>query len=317
MDPSYWVGGISGSTPHRASNTIKYSNSVGPLSLQADLRLNGGGDETGTEGLAGDGGGIGLRVAVTDNVTLGFAYDTEDRSDVVTKAVSGTAYTFTGDDVSFFDLDHEDMIPENATEGNETWDSGEAIAGQIRIDTEADTEGYQGDVYCLSDAQVLEKATKIGINNVIDNATAVSLPAVADLDTAMNGVQSACEFSAASTGPETDRIGISAHVSMGQFWGKLGWTSKEVDDEETDYTQLWLGTSFTDSTSAMIGYGKSETDGNTAEPNALTLGLYHNMGGGLRLWYEGISADPDGGLNDDGTMMHKSTNHYVGIRYDF
>ena len=198
FDPTYWNSGIYGSAdPYRSSNTIKYSNSVGPLALEVDLRLNDGKD-TAKEGehLRGTGGGVGLRVNVTDNVTLAAAFDTEDQTE--------------------------------------------------------------------------EK------------------PA----------------------GPETDRIGLSGHISFGQFWGKLAWSSRDTGTE-TDLAQLWVGADLTDSTNAMIGYGQSETDGIDETPSVVTLGLYHNMGGGLRLWYEGRSDDDDM-PNTDNVVAH-----YAGIRYDF
>ena len=292
MDPTYWVAGISGSTPYRSSNTIKYSNSVGPLSLQADLRLNGkaeGADSA--EGLRGDGGGIGLRVAVTDSFTLAAAYDTEDQSDemMTTAAVyGGYSVGLDADELEVLGLDSDDLpdaTPDNTNDA----------------------------LYCVTEAQARDKVAKLAAHNTAENTNHdASVTAIA----VANGLPGRCMVSAASTtkGAETDRIGISAHMSMGQFWGKLGWTSKEVTQggmsKDTDYTQLWLGTSLSDSTSAMVGYGKSETDGSTAEPDALTLGLYHNMGGGLRLWYEGKSSDADDGSD-------KSTDHYVGIRYDF
>ncbi|MYD76191.1 MAG: hypothetical protein F4244_06205 [Gammaproteobacteria bacterium] len=291
MDPSYWVGGISGSTPYRSSNTIKYSNSVGPLSLQADLRLNGkaeGADSA--EGLRGDGGGIGLRVAVTDSFTLAAAYDTEDQSDemMTTAAVYGTSFIINNDNAELLGLLVVDGNDDGSLDDDEDY-----IEGLTRV-------GTTGDNYCVTAADQEKKRGKIAAMD----------------GTAPDLGSDVCTVSAASTtkGAETDRIGISAHMSMGQFWGKLGWTSKEVTQggmsKDTDYTQLWLGTSLSDSTSAMVGYGKSETDGSTAEPDALTLGLYHNMGGGLRLWYEGKSSDADDGSD-------KATDHYVGIRYDF
>jgi len=82
FDQSIWKGGHGEYPGSRSSNTIKYSNSVGPVSLQADLRLNGGHDEGGTESLGkGDGGAIGIQASLTHNVSLGFEFDTQDTSD--------------------------------------------------------------------------------------------------------------------------------------------------------------------------------------------------------------------------------------------
>jgi len=78
MDPTWTIGPISGATPFRTPNTIKYSNSVGPLALEADLRF---GDEGG-EGW-GNGGGVGISVDATHNLTFAAAYDVDDQTDLV------------------------------------------------------------------------------------------------------------------------------------------------------------------------------------------------------------------------------------------
>ena len=220
MDPTYSLGGVPGS-PYRASNTIKYVNSVGPLTVHADLRLNGGGDEAGTDGLAGDGGGLGVRVAVAEGLTLAAAYDTEDRSD---------------------NMMHEYVSAKDAT------------------------------------------ATK----------------------PARKG-----------QGPETDRVGVSGKLELGQFWGTLAWSSKNVNDydakteKETEYTQLFIGASLTDNTSGYVGYGQSETEGSMLEPSVVNVGLSHSLGGGMSLFYEGRSEDTDE-TNKDSIIRH-----YVALRFDF
>ena len=223
VDNSLWEGGIGAFPGSRSSNTIKYSNAMGPLSLDVDLRLNGS-QEEGTEGLAGDGGGVGLQVDLTDNIALGFAFDTEDKSD------------------------------------------------NMKYEYEA-----------------MKAAT----------ATAAAVPAVTGM------------------GPESDWIGVSAMATLGQFWGSLAWANNEVtstvtgQSSDTDYAQLWAGLSLTDSTSALIGYGQSESEGSDSKPSAVTVGLSHNFGGGLRLWYEGQANDPD--------EIKKETDaiHRFGFRYDF
>ena len=71
MDQSIWEGGIDGTTGARHSNTIKYANSVGPLSLQVDLKAND--SDTKIQGPEGNGGAIGLQASLTDNIEVGFA----------------------------------------------------------------------------------------------------------------------------------------------------------------------------------------------------------------------------------------------------
>ncbi len=88
MSPTYSLGyylysSISGA-PFRASNTIKYANSFGPVNLEIDVRLNDS-DEGGdvAEKLNGNGYGIGLTWSPMDNFTLAFAADKDRDEDFV------------------------------------------------------------------------------------------------------------------------------------------------------------------------------------------------------------------------------------------
>ena len=114
-------------------------------------------------------------------------------------------------------------------------------------------------------------------------------------------------------GPETDWFGASAMLTMGQFNGSIAVGSKEVTQSntttETDIVQLWLGASLGDRTSAVFGYGEAETGDN--EEDKLVFGVSHNLGGGLRAWYEGNSVD-----KNDPTQDAK-VQHLFGLRYDF
>ena len=118
-------------------------------------------------------------------------------------------------------------------------------------------------------------------------------------------------------GHEHSRAGISANLSFGQFWGALGWSSHESEDSagvaqpDKEYVAGYVGMSFSDSTSGWLGYSTEETENVVAEPSKIAAGLYHNMGGGLQLWYEGGSTDKDVAGADDEVV------HHIGIRYDF
>jgi len=81
VSPTFSLGAGS-ATPFRASNTIKYANSFGPVSLDVDVRLNDS-DEDGdvAEGLNGNGYGIGLTINPTDFFTLALAIDSEEDID--------------------------------------------------------------------------------------------------------------------------------------------------------------------------------------------------------------------------------------------
>lgn len=88
MSPTYSIGyylysSVTGG-PFRSSNTIKYSNSFGPVSLQADVRLNESGEDNDVaEKLNGDGYGIGATFSLSENITLAAAFDKEENNDVV------------------------------------------------------------------------------------------------------------------------------------------------------------------------------------------------------------------------------------------
>jgi len=108
--------------------------------------------------------------------------------------------------------------------------------------------------------------------------------------------------------------GAGIQVSMGNYWASVAQQSKDPDADnapEPSTTQLWVGGSF-GNTSAMIGTGSHDDDTGMmgGEPSDLTLGVYHNLGGGLKLLYEGHSADSDG-------MGSDKTTHLFGIRLDF
>jgi len=235
MDPTWTIGPISGATPFRTPNTIKYSNSVGPLALEADLRL---GDEGG-EG-SGNGGGVGISVDATHNLTFAAAYDVDDQTDIVTTT-----------------------------------------------------------------AQTYKKGKK-------DEAVTIKEPEKKE-----NGL-------------DHSRAGLSAKLSLGQFWGSLAWASHEAEDmagktqAEKEFVAGYVGASFTDELSGWIGYSQADVDtlegkaakaGHGKEPTKVMAGLYYNVGGGLQFWYEGGSEDHDTDRKPDATT--ETVTHYVGIRYDF
>jgi len=204
IDPTYSLGwhlysSVVGA-PYRASNTIKYSNSFGPIYLEADVRINDS-NEGGAvaEKINGNGYGIGVRIAATDNLTLAVAMDSEEDE------MMGMSY-------------------------------------------------------------------------------------------------------------DTDRLGVSSKVTAGNFYAMVGYHESEMEmmggmTEERSQTQVWGGMSV-GSTTLQLGFGQTDKMGN--EPSQITLGVYHNLGGGMRLYYEGASVDKDTmDSNDDVTQ------HIFGMRYDF
>jgi len=87
ISPTYSLGyflysSVTGG-PFRASNTIKYSNSFGPVSLEADFRLNESGEDNDVaEKINGDGYGVGATINPTDNISIALAFDKEEENSV-------------------------------------------------------------------------------------------------------------------------------------------------------------------------------------------------------------------------------------------
>ncbi len=85
ISPTYSLGfylysSVAGN-PFRTSNTIKYANSFGPVTLEADLRLNESGEDNDVaEKLNGDGYGVGISVSPLDNLTIALAADSEENN---------------------------------------------------------------------------------------------------------------------------------------------------------------------------------------------------------------------------------------------
>ena len=215
MDPTNYVGPVKGAAgDFRAPNTIQYSNAVGPLALAVDIRASDSSEapgrvkdddgdlvQVGDDNWNGDGAGLGLRVAATDNITLGGAFNT-----------------------------------------NETPD-----------------------------------------------------------------------------GVEETYLGASANVSFGNLWGSLGWTSQETESAagattgDNEYLAAYFGAQFTDSTRGFIGYSQKEDNHtqNAAEPSKIMAGVYHELGGGVQLWYEGAAKDTDVATEDD------DVTHVIGLQINF
>jgi predicted porin len=85
LSPTYSVGyylySSIGQGPFRASNTIKYANSFGPVNMEIDVRLNDSGEDNDVaEKLNGNGLGLGLSWNVTDAFNLAFAVDQEENN---------------------------------------------------------------------------------------------------------------------------------------------------------------------------------------------------------------------------------------------
>lgn len=80
LSQNYWSGPAPVG-PGRVGETIQYSNSLGPVSLEIDARADDGGN--------GNGFGAGITVTPMDNVFLGLAFDSNSDTDKETVGFAG------------------------------------------------------------------------------------------------------------------------------------------------------------------------------------------------------------------------------------
>ena len=300
----YYLYSSVGGGPYRASNTIKYSNSYGPVSLQLDVRLNDDntdkdeGVENEKKGVAenqlrGDGIGLGLSYAVTDNITIAAAFDSEDRpsengnskvqyadGDVLLKAVAG-GFTVDGDsDQTTYDVSSQ------ARDADRIGIAAKGTFGPVWVSV-----GWQNYELDDTDVTVLSGST-VDLNG----------DGIADADDDLANV-----------------------VVDGSTTIDLKGT---VDGTDVDTLFIWVGGSISEKTSWLAGYSKADDGvdkgdvlgdiesldvvsiGETDDSEQLTWGIYHNLGGGLRLYYEATSLDSEN-TSQDGDR------HLLGMRIDF
>jgi len=80
---------------------------------------------------------------------------------------------------------------------------------------------------------------------------------------------------------------------------------------DAEYIAGDFGAHFNDSNRGMSGYSQSEDDQTGPAPSKVMAGVYHNLGGGLQVWYEGASKDVDK------TNMDDDVTHVVGLQINF
>ena len=276
----YFIYSSVGGGPARASNTIKYSNTFGPLYLDLDLRHN---DEAEgghviydaplytdqTDRLRGNGFGLGLSFAINENLTIAAAFDSEDGfddDDRVTRVVEQ-------------DLDR-DLTPAGLTDSNadrrvaaftadyEARDVRTADADRVGISIKGTFGGYWASLgwqnYQTDDLEAVTIAAKD--DNGDDNADRGDAPEVT----------------------ATARPGV-----------------------DVDSILLYVGGSFSEKTKWLLGY--STADLNTTgvdDARQITWNVKHNLGGGLTMFYEASHHDFEA-FQQDG-MMHR-----LGMRINF
>ncbi len=91
--------------PFRTSNTVKYANSFGPVSLDIDVRLNDSEEDSDVaEKINGNGLGIGLTINPIDALSIAIALDTEENNDSVTESDDGLITTASVGDTDRFGI---------------------------------------------------------------------------------------------------------------------------------------------------------------------------------------------------------------------
>ena len=295
ISPTYTLGyylysGV-GSGLYRASNTIKYSNSFGPVSMELDVRLNESNEGTDVAEVAnGDGIGLGLSFAVTDNITVALAFDSEDVAAVDPFAVGDLSVLKAGRHAV-------DEAVNNAAKADLDADAATAVTmSDTAIDNDTDIAN--------ADKAAAKVVATAAINALRDADKS-------DLDDALDAEYGITAGSAAS---DVDRVGIAVKATFGNYWGSIGHQTLEVDDDndatDIDTSFLWGGGSLGDKTDWMVGYATAN-DGDDADADdstQVTWGVYHNLGGGMKLYYEATSVDA--GDND-------GDRHLLGMRVDF
>lgn len=293
FDPFYTLGyylySSAGGGLYRGSNTIKYSNSWGGVSMQFDLRMND--TETGHEGASvgekarGQGFGIGVSFKAGPNLTIGAAYDVEGRP-AAARAASVTVAPDTGDD---------DGITTTVTEAGVTMVSPDETRLGVAINWNSGggfhfATGFQS--YSVDGEDITVSAD--GMRGTEDDATGgtpVDVPAGTIVDSTAD-VSSFFIRLGGSMSPKTSWLVRYASAGNGNEEGQL-----KIDRNAMN---------------AIVNVTPDVNVSGEAKGDAtdLTWGVYHNAGGGLRLYYEGTMLTNDA-ANQDGAR------HLFGIRVDF
>ncbi len=143
---------------------------------------------------------------------------------------------------------------------------------------------------------------------------------------------------------EADRtiLGVAVKATFGNFWGSIGYQAEETDEVdaiaevdggtagdfadtagdhpgttgvekiESNYFQVWVGTTVNERTSLTLGYGKKETEQEGAEDtedDRLAFAVNHDLGGGLHFFLEHQTGETAAEVDQDKT--------FLGMRINF
>ena len=290
ISPTYTLGyymySSIGQAPYRASNTIQYSNSFGPLSAVLDIRLNDDNtdEDVGVENenkdsaenqLRGDGIGLGLTYAVTDNITIAAAFDSEERpdNDISIPVVLATGVI-------------SNTVPVYAAANDVDATSQANDADRIGLAVKADlgpvwvSAGWQNFETADVEIEVPISGTDTSGTNIVANTTASGKIAGADVDTMF--------------------LWVGGNISEKTNWN-VGYAKANDGRDDKDTAGSAAGIELTNADLDITDTDDSEQ---------LTWGIYHNMGGGLRLYYEATSLESENNKLD-------GDRHLLGMRFDF
>ena len=107
---------------------------------------------------------------------------------------------------------------------------------------------------------------------------------------------------------DTDRMGIAGQLTLGRFGVTAGFQNVEQGTSDIDSIYVWLRSSLGTKTSILVGFSQADTG--TSEPEQVSLGLYHQIGGGLRVYAEHLTLDRDNDTDDFSSTI-------LGMRIDF
>lgn len=110
---------------------------------------------------------------------------------------------------------------------------------------------------------------------------------------------------------DVEAWGVAGKAQFGNWGATLYWNEIDVGgaNGKTSGPGFWVSGGF-GKTSVLFGYGKADADNPNPDVDSFTLGIYHNMGAGFRVYFEGISTDSDAPGGDSDTAL-------FGMRYDF
>ena len=328
VSPTYSLGFYlftsAGGGMYRQGNTVKYSNSFGPVSMELDYRA-----DEGNNGL-----GIGFSISPMENLTIAVAFDNQENSTAAVDAVKGVTEATLATLRTELIADHTAISASNLPEVVDAVAAVTAVPATVTTDEVIGVTAVTGATYydelvallptlttAITDAKTALAAGTTGFAALHDTVNAAT-EAKADAEKAIAlidasgavkgdhvvraGVTAKAEVPAV-TGDDAENTGIAIKYDFGVAAVTLGHQSYEKGDAEADTTFINVGGNISEKTNWLAMYSTSE-DQADAESDQILFGLYHNIGGGLTVYYEGTEVDVKG---------TDTSHHLLGMRINF